>query len=182
MILTLVLIIPSSVHAQDEAGSSAMLKHPLLNSTALKIESKPASYELKKQTIKSVLQRYHSPLKDEDINEFMKQCTALEMNCYLLPSIFGVESQFCNAIAPGSNNCAGWGGGYIRFTSYKDGIKTISQGLKANYIGRGASSVESVGRIYASSGAWPQKVHNFLGIFEAEERKNQLLSAANDVQ
>ena len=182
MILTSVLITPSLVYSQEEAGNSAMLKHPLISAPALEIEAASPSYEIKRKTIKAVLQKYNSPLKDEDINEFISQCKELEMNCYFMPSIWGVESQFCNAIASGTNNCNGWGGGYLTFPTFKDNIKVTALSLKKNYIGRGASTVEGVGRIYASSGTWSAKVRHFLAVFEAEEKNQELISSVNAVK
>jgi hypothetical protein len=102
-----------------------------------------------------------------------------------MPAIWGVESQFCNAIAKGTNNCNGWGGGYVAFPTFKDDIKVTAQSLKSNYIGRGAMTIEAVGSMYASSGAWPTKVRNFMAMFKAEEAKqlqNQLNSASNTVK
>ena len=183
MILIIICIIyPPSVHAQDEAGHSAMLKYALLNAPALQIETTTPSYELQKTTIKNVLERNHSPLTEKDVDIFMQQCTKLEMNCYLVPAISGVESGFCNQIARGTNNCWGWGGGYIVFNDYKDGIKTVSESLKSHYIDHGALTVEAVGRIYAASPTWAEKVNHFLRVFEAEQQKNQLLFASNPVK
>jgi len=185
-----ILATPSLALAQDEAGSSAMLKHPLFNVPALQIQSASPSYELKKQTIKAVLERYNSPLTDEDINEFMAQSKALEIDPYFMPSIWGVESQFCNAIAAGTHNCNGWGGGLLVFPSFKEDIKVTADSLRKNYINKGASTVEGVGRMYASSGTWSLKVRNFYAIFKAEEKrqieldqhKNQLNLASNTVK
>lgn len=175
----IILVTPSLALAQDEAGSSALLKHPLLNVPALQIQSASSSYELKKQTIKAVVKRYGSPLKDEDINEFITQCKKLEMDCYFMPSIWGVESQFCVEIASGTNNCNGWGGGYLAFPSFKEDIRVTAESLKSNYINKGSSTVEGVGRIYAESGAWPRKVRNFYSIFQAEEKRQIELNQQN---
>lgn len=177
---------PSLAIAQDEAGSSAMLKHPLLNAPSLQIETATPSYEIKKQTIKTVMAKYNSPLTDSDIDEFLSQSQNLDLDPYFMPSIWGVESQFCRIIASGTNNCNGWGGGYLTFPTFKDNIKVTALSLKSNYIGRGAVTVEGVGRIYASSGTWPTKVRNFLAMFKAEEARqleqNQLNSALNTVK
>ncbi|MEO6508493.1 MAG: hypothetical protein ABIO02_00940 [Patescibacteria group bacterium] len=186
-IISSIVATPSLAYAQDEAGSSAMLKHPLLNTPALQIQSATPSYEIKKSTIRAVLKKYNSPLTDTDIDEFITQCKEHEMDCYFMPSIWGVESQFCKMIAQGTNNCNGWGGGYLTFSSFKENIKVTGDSLKSNYIGKGAVTVESVGRIYASSGTWPMKVRNFQSIFEAEEKrqtqqKNQLNLTLNTVK
>lgn len=192
VLLTLALFIltPSLTLGQDEAGSSAMLKHPLINTPALEIQTASPSYEIKRKTIKAVLEKYGSPLEDEAIDEFITQCKKLEMDCYFMPSIWGVESQFCKHIAQGTFNCNGWGGGYLPFTSYKENIQVTATGLKENYLGRGAVTVESVGRIYAESGTWPAKVRNFLRIFQEEEavqlqkqaQREQLLFTSNAVK
>jgi hypothetical protein len=184
LILTISLVVfPLNTFAQEnkEAGNSAVLTHPLVNAPALKIDS-TASYDVQKATIKNVLKRYNSPLTDDDIDTFLQQSKKLDMNPYLLPAIFGVESQFCVAIAKGTNNCDGWAGGYYVFASYQDCIITSSETLKKKYIDKGALTVESVGKIYASSPEWPAKVNKFIRIFEEEEKKNQLLFASNAVK
>jgi hypothetical protein len=182
LILASAMITPTSVFAQKEAGASAMIQEPLLNAPNLKIKAISAPDDVKKATIRKVLDRYNTPLTDDDIDEFIKQSKDLDMNPYLLPAISIVESSACTALLPNSHNCYGWGGGYIYFPSYKEAIITVAQALKKNYIGKGAVTVESVGKIYSESDLWPQKVRRAMRSFEEEEQKNQLLFASNPVK
>ncbi|MCX7996850.1 MAG: hypothetical protein N2691_03815 [Patescibacteria group bacterium] len=129
---------------------------------------------IKKAVITRVLTRYGSPLAGT-ADGFIKACTEYNLNCYLLPSISGVESTFGKFLLPGTYNPFGWGSGTIPFTSWEDGYMTVGKGLRHNYINRSAVTVEQIGAIYAASETWPQKVRFFLRVFEEEEREVTLL-------
>jgi hypothetical protein len=50
----------------------------------------------------------------------------------------------------------------VGFTSWDDGIATVSQGLKENYIDKGATTLDQIGDIYAASPAWAIHVQFFI--------------------
>src|SRR3989338_7185505 len=62
---------------------------------------------LKRYVIKKVLEKYHSPLA-KNVDAFVKTCMKYRLDCYLLPSITGVESTFGRFIYPNSSNPFGW--------------------------------------------------------------------------
>jgi len=130
-------------------------------------------YNLKRNAILKVLNTYNSPLA-KSVDSFIETCTRLELDCYLLPAITGLESTFGIYIHPGSYNPFGWGGGYINFESWDEAIEAVGSGLKNNYIARGAVSVEQIGRIYAASPTWAYRIQNFMGEFEKAENTGKL--------
>ena len=72
---------------------------------------------IKKVAIYRTLAKYNSPLVNE-VDAFLNACMSYGINCYLLPSISGVESTFGRFLMPDSHNPFGWGGGYLYFPSW----------------------------------------------------------------
>ena len=166
------LLATGHVQAADVAGKSATM-------TAGIDEDKPITLvtgtEKVKQKIarKRVRERYGSPLAST-VDGFMAACTKYEIDCYLLPSIAGVESTFGKAYIPSTNNVFGWGRGVIPFDTFEDGYMTVAKGLRVNYIDRGAVTVEQIGAIYCEGDTWPGKVNFFMAQFKAEEQNVSL--------
>ena len=126
---------------------------------------------IKKVAIYRTLKRYNSPLSTE-VDSFLNACLSYDINCYLLPSISGVESTFGRFLMPGSHNPFGWGGGYLYFDSWLDGFLAVAKGLRENYIDNGLTSVEIIGQVYAPpSTTWASKVLMFMRVFAEEESK-----------
>ena len=127
-------------------------------------------FSMKKLVMSRVLKQYNSPLLSS-IDSFLATCVLYDLDCYLLPSITGLESSFGKFTHPGSNNPFGWGGGYIMFDSWDQAIDTVGKGLRYNYINKGADSVEKIAPIYAESLTWAPRVQYFMNVFEKEEDK-----------
>ena len=126
---------------------------------------------VKKLAIYRTLSRYNSPLVSE-VDSFLVACMSYGINCYLLPSISGVESTFGRFYLPGTYNPFGWGGGYMYFDSWQDGFLKVAKGLRENYIDRGLFSVEMIGPVYAPpSSTWSGKVLMFMDKFRQEEAR-----------
>lgn len=176
-LITLV-IFAGNVHAQDEAGKSAKLSvtpnsygfNP--TETPIKMSSEK-DFALKKLVIKRVLERYGSPVAGTE-DGFIAACKEHELNCYLLPSIMGIESGFGKHHIPGTYNGFGWGRGTIPFASWEESYMTIGKGLRENYINKGAVTIDQIGAIYCEGDTWPGKVKYFMAQFEAEEEKMAL--------
>ena len=128
-------------------------------------------YLRKRIAMQNVFTRYNSPFVEE-VDSFLLACIKFDMDCYLLPSISGVESGFGRAYWPGSYNPFGWGGGYIVFDSWSDAILTVASKMKVNYIDRGLTNPDLIGPVYAPpSTTWARNVRFFMGVFEREEKK-----------
>lgn len=122
--------------------------------------------------ITEVLSKRKSPLVSE-VDGFMNACTTHDIDCYLLPSISGLESSFGKHVYPGSFNPFGWGGGYIMFDSWEDGFMDVAAGLKRRYIEKGADTIEKMGPIYAASPTWAVRVRSLHSEFiRIEEEKS----------
>lgn len=163
----------SSVFAK-ESGSSANLNALARIS---KEEIKRAETEKKKMAIRAVLERYQSPMAGSEAS-FIETCKKYNIDCYLLPSIAGLESTFGRFIWPDSYNPFGWDRGYMMFENWPQSIDTVGKGLRENYINKwGLLSVEQIGPIYSESPTWSKRVSWFMSEFKKEEEKLTLLSA-----
>jgi hypothetical protein len=86
----------------------------------------------------------------------------------MLPAIAGVESTF-GKFVPGSDyypsyNAWGWGvygTQAIYFKSWREGIFTVAEGLRKNYLNKGLTDSYSINRAYSESPAWGWKVEFF---------------------
>ncbi len=167
----------SPVQAELIAGSSAAVSYLEVNSTTSINLQRIA---LKRKAMTEVLKRYDAPLLGE-VESFLEACTKYDLDCYLLPSIAGVESTFGRFLIPGTFNPFGWGRGLLAFTSYNQTILTVGKGLRENYIDKGANTVDKIGKIYCEGDTWAGKVKFFMNQFEQEEKK-QLFFMQDAVQ
>ncbi len=134
-------------------------------------------YMLKKTAIYTVLKRYNSPLLTE-VDAFMNACITYNIDCYLLPSISGIESTFGQQMIASTHNPFGWGGGLIAFNSWSESFNAIAKGLRYNYINKGADTIEKIGYIYCPPNAtWSTKVHFFRNQFLKAEKESPLNAA-----
>ncbi len=109
------------------------------------------------------LAAHDSPLQYH-AQDFIDAADAYQMDWKLVPAISGVESTFGKAI-PGGYNAWGWGvygDQALGFKSWRDGIFTVSGGLKQNYIDKGLTDPFSMNHVYAASPAWGAHVNFFL--------------------
>ena len=118
--------------------------------------------------LRDYLNQYNSPLADH-AQDFSDAADEYQVDWKLVPSIAGVESTFGKR-TPGSDlypsyNAWGWGvygSQSLGFKSWRDGIFTVTKGLKENYINKGYTEPYSMNRIYAASPTWGVRVSYFM--------------------
>lgn len=101
-----------------------------------------------------------SPLASS-ADTIVKQADQNGIDWKLLPSIAGVESSYCLAIPANSYNCYGYGiyGNQVRyFSSWDNGVATVSGALRTDYVAKGAITVDQIGHMYAASPTWAVRV------------------------
>ncbi|MBI3366801.1 glucosaminidase domain-containing protein [Candidatus Roizmanbacteria bacterium] len=174
-LLILLLVFTRPIYAEKIAGNSAVITY---NIGALEEKQ---SFFIKKLAIKRVLNKYNAPLSDAT-EGFVNTCKKYNLDCFLLPSIAGLESTFGHFIYPHSHNPFGWGRGYIMFESWEEGIDAVGKGLREGYLNHGALSVNEIGPIYSESPTWAVRVKYFINEFEKEEAKLQLYLNENTVE
>ena len=152
-----VLARPVQAEGTTVAVSSA---HPVEASGAGSVKDDRA------MRLKAFLARYNSPMQNE-ADHFVAEADRLDLDWKLVAAIAGVESTFGNHVPSNSYNGWGWGiftgaSDGIHFASWHAGITEVSEGLKYNYIDRGATSIDQIGHIYAASPAWSAHVKFFM--------------------
>lgn len=141
-----------------EAGSTAQLvtTTPAIDPRVIKL--------------RGYLDYYNAPVA-EYAKDFIKEADTYNLDWKLVAAISGLESTYCKFIPSYSYNCWGWGiptgaSDGIHFKNFSDGIHVVSQGLRQHYQDQGAITIEQIGRIYAASPTWAQRVRMIMGNIE----------------
>jgi hypothetical protein len=121
-------------------------------------------------TLRAVLDDYGSPLADS-AKDFVSYADKYQLDWKLVAAIAGVESTFGKHVPSNSFNAWGWAvftgqQSGATFRSWERGIALVSQGIREKYLNDGLTSVEQIGRRYASSRAWPNSVRFFIAKIE----------------
>ncbi len=117
--------------------------------------------------LRAYLHTIDSPLMDEAA-AFVREADKNNLDWKLVAAIAGVESTFGKQIPGGSYNAWGWGvftgtQDGIHFANWAEGIAQVSEGLRKNYIDRGAKDIYDIGWIYAANGdSWGSHVNFFM--------------------
>ena len=153
----MLIFIPQNTYAQEKASmSSASIQ------TTVEIQ-KGNDYRAK--LLKRYLESKNSPLAD-NANDFIYYADRYNLDWKFVAAISGLESTFGQQIPNNSYNAWGWGiygDNMIRFNSWKEGIQTISQGLRERYMDQWkAQNVYEIGALYASSPTWAVRVDGFM--------------------
>lgn len=172
LIIISFILIAQPVFSANIAGNSASL----ITYNEIKMaDSNSQSYFIKKRVIKAMMEKYNSPMIGA-LDDFMSTCIKYSLNCYLLPSIAILESTFGKFIYPNSYNAFGWGGGYIMFKNWGEGIDAVGRGLREHYFNKGSQTIDDIGPIYSESPTWAIRVNAIQRQFELEEKKQLYLN------
>jgi len=153
----IMIFTPQNTFAQEKASaSSATIKLP----TQIQGER-----DLRAKILKDFLVEQDSPLAPY-AKDFIDNADKYNLDWKLVAAISGVESTFGKEIPGNSYNAWGWGvygDNVIRFSSWKDGIQIVSQGLRDRYMDQwGGKDIYQIGTAYASSPAWAGHVQLYL--------------------
>jgi hypothetical protein len=165
-LLIALVMLPQKISAESIADSSANL----VSGKVIFAESEYAELHIKREAIREVLIKHNSPLVEE-VDAFISACTKYNIDCFLLPSISGLESSYGKKFLKGSHNPFGWGGGYILFNSWSDCFHAVARGLRNNYYNRGADTINKIAPIYAESKTWAERVSSIRTQFQKKEQE-----------
>lgn len=161
LIVIFIVIIISQLTASNVNATE------LASGSSAKIELvKAKNFDSRVKILEDYLNQFNSPLVGE-ASTFVRYADQYDLDWKLVAAISGVESTFGKQIPYRSYNGWGWGiygTNMIYFNSWEDGIRTVSEGLRTNYLDKwGATNVYEIGRIYAASPTWAQRVDYFMG-------------------
>ncbi|MBI2040380.1 glucosaminidase domain-containing protein [Candidatus Microgenomates bacterium] len=173
--LLLLLIIPIYlllIKADSQSGEVKASYNP--KRAQVQIEAK--KIDKRAEILSKYLSRFNSPLQYH-AQDFIDAAQTYNVDWKLVPAISGVESTFGKFI-PGGYNAWGWGvygNQALGFRSWRDGIFTVTRGLKEKYINRGLLEPFAMNRIYAASPYWGGKVTYFMSDLEKFYNEYQTL-------
>jgi hypothetical protein len=147
-----------------EAGESAQLETNL----QFKEASPSPHFDLRTIKLRKFLINKNSSLADYT-TFLIEKADEYKIDWTIFPAIAGVESGFCQAYIKSTNNCVGWGGGYIAFPSINKQIEVVLASLKENYIDQGLTTIELIGTKYAADPSWNFKVQRYMNAIEGTE-------------
>lgn len=125
------------------------------------------------QVLSEYFQKYNSPF-EYHAQDFVDAADEYGVDWKLVPAISGVESTFGKHSY--GYNAWGWGiygDNRLGFNSWRDGIFTVTGGLKKGYIDKGLTNPYSMNRAYAASKTWGWRVDYFMKDMESFEEKNR---------
>lgn len=110
-------------------------------------------------------------------NVFAEYSIKYEVDPYLALAIVlhetGCFSGSCSTLTSKCNNIGGMkgspgcgGGPYKKFATLDKGIESFYKNLSKNYYKKGLTTPESIGKKYAESETWPQRVRYFMNLIE----------------
>ncbi|MDQ3099737.1 MAG: hypothetical protein M3Q44_08405 [bacterium] len=145
-----------------QAPSPIAEETPIPEAQLISEEEKQNEKNTKVLKLQKFLSSYNSPMAG-NAQDFVEAAEQYNLDWKLVPAIAGVESTFGKHLIPGSHNAYGWGGGKIRFESWREGIYTISKGLAEKYAARGLITPHQIQPVYAPpSLTWGNKVTFFM--------------------
>lgn len=118
------------------------------------------------EIIKLYLEKYQSPLVPY-AHLIVNTADKYKVDFRLLTAISQQESNLCKNYPEGTYNCYGWGihsRGTLGFSSFEEGIETVTKGLKTEYIDKGYTNPEEIMAKYtpSSNGSWAEGVNKFI--------------------
>ena len=137
-----------------------------LPDTMPSVESSIGTADARAQIVKNYLTYYDSPMAY--LADYIVQVAdANGIDFRLTTAIAQQESNLCKVIPEGSYNCWGWGihsRGTLGFSSYEEGIRVVSEGVKQEYIDKGYETPEEIMGKYTplSNGSWAEGVGHFM--------------------
>lgn len=166
-VIAAILIIPQKTYAKELASASSAYIKPT--------EQNRAGYDYRVKIAEGYLKYYNSPMVG-NANDFVYFADKYSLDWRLVLAISGVESTYGKQIPPYSYNGWGWGvygDNVIRFKSWREGIQTVSQGLREKYMDKwGSKNISEIGSFYASSPHWANSVNIHLSMIQRFTLRN----------
>lgn len=161
--------VPEAISFFPRSNSGAKIFASLPNNTP-SVGGEVVAEDARPQIIRDYLTYYSSPLLPyADLIVHTADENGLDFR--LITAIAQKESNLCKLIPPNTFNCWGWGihsEGTLGFDSFETGIRTVSKGLKDNYLDKGYVTTEEIMSKYTpmSNGSWAKGVNQFMSEME----------------
>ena len=127
----------------------------------------PKEMDKRAKILADYFAKYNSPF-EYHAQDFIDAADRYGVDWKLVPSISGVESTFGKQTY--GYNAWGWGiygDNRLNFNSWRNGIFTVTSGLKEGYIDKGLTNPYTMNKKYAASPSWGWKVDFFMKDLES---------------
>lgn len=94
-------------------------------------------------------------------NNFVEVADKYDIDWTLLPAIAYLESQLGKQVPAYSYNPYGWNNGKYRFGSWENANEVVANGLRTRYAPTGVITPFRIGKMYAASPTWAQRVAKY---------------------
>ena len=130
------------------------------------VEASIGTGDARVDIIKAYLRKYNSPLYPY-AEYIVNVADDNDLDFRLITAIAQQESNLCKVIPEGTYNCWGWGihsRGTLGFSSFEEGIRVVSEGIKRDYIDEGLTTPPEIMSKYTplSNGSWANGVGLFI--------------------
>jgi hypothetical protein len=130
------------------------------------VSEQVTSADARPEILKQYMEAHASPLAPY-AGLIVQTADKYSLDFRLITAISRQESNICRIIPPESYNCWGWGihsRGSLGFTSFEEGIETVSNGLRNEYLNKGFTTVEEIMSKYTplSNGSWALGVSAYM--------------------
>lgn len=161
-LVSLLSLSPQKIYANyQEVVASAKL-------VPLKTSGNDLGKERRINILKKFLVKQDSPLSPYAYL-IVEEAYKNDLDWRLIAAISGVESTFGKTNPTNSYNAYGWANGNYYFKSWEEGITIVSETLNQKYAKKwGAKTPHEIGRFYASSPTWAQRVISLMDQIEAD--------------
>lgn len=149
-----------------ETPQSGLRVYASLPATYPQITETVGADDARTAIVRDYFKRYNSPLVPY-ASLIVQTADKYNLDYRLLPAIAQQESNVCKIFPAGTFNCWGYGihsKGTLGFSSFEEGIETVSRGLRENYLNLGLITPEQIMTKYTplSNGSWAQGVKSFM--------------------
>jgi hypothetical protein len=151
---------------QSRLASTPVRLYQALPNSAGSVSFEVGTADARPVIIRQYLEKYRSPLVDQ-ADHFFQISQKYNLDYRLLVAIAQQESNLGKKVPDDTHNAWGWGihsRGTLGFSSWEEGIETVAQGLRENYLNRGFVDVEQIASRYAppSKESWAFGVNQFM--------------------
>ena len=156
----------TKIDYQSRLASTPVRLYQALPNSAGSVSFEVGTADARPVIIRQYLEKYRSPLVDQ-ADHFFQISQKYNLDYRLLVAIAQQESNLGKKVPDDTHNAWGWGihsRGTLGFSSWEEGIETVAQGLRENYLNRGFVDVEQIAARYAppSKESWAFGVNQFM--------------------
>ena len=156
----------TKIDYQSRLASTPVRLYQALPNSAGSVSFEVGMADARPVIIRQYLEKYRSPLVNQ-ADHFFQISQKYNLDYRLLVAIAQQESNLGKKVPDDTHNAWGWGihsRGTLGFSSWEEGIETVAQGLRENYLNRGFVDVEQIAARYAppSKESWAFGVNQFM--------------------